>query len=163
MLKKIFSRFKFFSTAYAAFLPESFAILGKGGEKNDCLFPLTNRAIGIGIGTDPNSCAIVYLNSTNSGIEAFHCQLIPQENFWTLTDFSQTGVWLNGKKITPYQPYPLKLGDIFYIANTENTFVVCEYNAPVQKNLQPVQKQVTVKPQPQFPTPPQPPPPSRFK
>ncbi|MBQ7705301.1 MAG: FHA domain-containing protein, partial [Selenomonadaceae bacterium] len=135
------------------FLPENFAILGKGGEKNDCLFPLPNRAIGIG--TDPNSCSIVYFNSTNSGVEAFHCQLVPQENFWTLTDFSKTGTWLNGQKINPYQPYPLKIGDTIYIASTENTFVFCEYNPPVQKNLPPVQNPVTVNP----PPPPNPPPP----
>ena len=114
---------KFFSSAHASPIPINFSLLGKGGEKNDCLFPLTNRAIGIG--TDPQTCSIVY-SARTQGISAFHCQLAPQENGWTLTDFSDTGTWLNGTKMTKFQPYQLKVGDVFYIASLENSF--CLYS-----------------------------------
>lgn len=101
----------------------TFTLLGKGGEKNDCFFQLPDRAIGIG--TDPNKCSIIYLHSKGD-ISAFHCQLAPKQGFWTLTDYSDKGTWLNGKKMNPFQAYPLKEGDVFYLATLENSFYFAE-------------------------------------
>ena len=97
----------------------NFSILCKGGEKSNCLFPLQNRPIGIG--TDPDNCAIVY-SENSRGIEPFHCQLVLENDVWTLTDFSNSGTWLNGQKMVKFQHYPLKVGDVFYLASPENTY-----------------------------------------
>ena len=101
----------------------TFTLLGKGGEKKDCFFQLPDRAIGIG--TDPNKCSIIYLHSKGD-VSAFHCQLAPKQGFWTLTDYSDKGTWLNGKKMNPYQAYRLKEGDVFYLATLENSFCFAE-------------------------------------
>ena len=106
-----------------------FTLLGKGGEKNDCLFQLPDRPIGIG--TDPNKCSIIYLQGKGN-VSAFHCQLVPKQGFWTLTDYSDKGTWLNGKKMTPFQGYRLKEGDVFYLATLENSFCFAEDKAANQ-------------------------------
>ena len=117
----------------------NFSLLGKGGEKNDCLFPLLDKPIGIG--TDPNSCSIIYTQKKDD-VSAFHCQLVPKQGGWTLTDYSEKGTWLNGKKITPYQAYPLKPGDVFYLANLENSFRFSADNVDNQgQNINPNQGQ----------------------
>ena len=122
-----------------------FTLLGKGGEKNDCLFQLPN--ISLGIGTDPNKCSIVYLNGKGD-ISAFHCQLVPKQGFWTLTDYSDKGTWLNGKKITPFQAYRLKEGDVFYLATLENSFYFAEDKTANQGQLDQTQWQVLNQGQP---------------
>ena len=104
----------------------NFSLLGKGGEKHDCLFSLPDRPIGIG--TDPDKCSIIYLQGKNN-ISAFHCQLVPKNGEWTLTDYSDKGTWLNGKKMTQFQEYTLKSGDVFYLANLENSFYFSVENA----------------------------------
>ena len=103
-----------------------FTLLGKGGGKNDCLIELPDRPLGIG--TDPNNCSIIY-SQKNNDISAFHCQLVPQQGGWTIADYSDKGTWLNGKKMTPYQAYPLKPGDVFYLANLKNSFYFSIANA----------------------------------
>lgn len=114
----------------------NFSLLGKGGEKNDCLFALPDRPIGIG--TDPDKCSIIFSQGKN-GVSAFHCQLVPKQGGWTLTDYSDKGTWLNGKKITPYQAYPLKSGDVFYLASLENSFYFSADNAINPGQAQPPQ------------------------
>ena len=104
----------------------NFSLLGKGGEKNDCLFLLPDRPIGIG--TDPDKCSIIYSQDKNN-ISDFHCQLVPKKDGWTLADYSDKGTWLNGKKMNPYQAYPLKPGDVFYLASLENSFYFSIENA----------------------------------
>lgn len=110
---------KIFSKAHASPNTTGLVLLGKGGEQDDCVFPLLERALGIG--TDPNNCSIIYSKKPN-GIAAFHCQLVPQGGIWYLTDFSDTGTWLNGQKMIKFQAYPLKVGDVFYLARLENSF-----------------------------------------
>ena len=100
-------------------MSNKFTLLGKGGEKNDYLIELPDRPLGIG--TDPNKCSIIYSKGKND-ISEFHCQLVPKQGGWTIADYSDKGTWLNGKKMTPYQAYPLKSGDVFYLANLENSF-----------------------------------------
>ena len=130
-----------------------FTLLGKGGEKNDCLFQLPDRPIGIG--TDPNKCSIIYLQGKGN-VSAFHCQLVPKQGFWTLTDYSDKGTWLNGKKMTPFQGYRLKEGDVFYLATLENSFCFAEDKAANQGQTAQPQWQVpnqgqTAQPQWQVP------------
>ena len=121
----------------------TFSLLGRGGIKNDCLFPLSNRALGIG--TDPNSCAIIYPKET-VGVAEFHCQLAPQNDGWTLTDFSEAGTWLNGKKMTKFQAYPLKVGDVFYIVSAENSFCLRGEESTAQNNSENIQSEFNVQP-----------------
>ena len=103
----------------------NFSLLGKGGEKNDCLFQLPDRPIGIG--TNPDQCTIIYTQAQN--VAGFHCQLVPSPNGWTLTDYSTNGTWINGKKMNPFQAYPLKHGDVFYLASLENSFYFSDNSA----------------------------------
>lgn len=131
----------------------TFTLLGKGGEKNDCLFQLPDRPIGIG--TDPNKCSIIYLQGKGD-VSAFHCQLVPKQGFWTLTDYSDKGTWLNGKKMNPYQAYRLKEGDVFYLATLENSFCFAEDKTANVNQVQPVVPSSQILPQnPIQPTQPQ--------
>ena len=97
----------------------AFSLLGRGGLKNDNIFPLMDKAIGFG--TSPDDCAIIY-PANSRGISPFHCQLVPHEGGWVLTDFSEAGTWLNGTKLEKFRAYPLKAGDVFYLASLENSF-----------------------------------------
>ena len=136
MPKRFSTFFKIFSTAHASPPAIKFSLLARGGLKNDNIFPLIDRAIGIG--TDPNSCAIIYPQGT-AGIAQFHCQLVPQGGGWTITDFSDSGTWLNGTKMNKFQAYPLNVGDVFYIASLENSFCLQSevVNNPAGANFQP--------------------------
>ncbi len=111
---------KIFSVAHAE--EPKFSLYAMGGAKNDSIFPLPNRPIGIG--TDPNTCAIIYPAGT-AGIESLHCQLVPQGDDWIIKDFSETGTWLNGKKIAKLLEYHLKVGDVFCVGSLENSFRLC--------------------------------------
>lgn len=99
---------------------KAMAILGNGGFMNDRLFSLPDNAICIG--TDPSRCAIIYSRNV-VGIASLHCQIVPQNNDWLLIDFSETGTWLNGKRLNRGEPSSLKMGDVFYLGNKENSFV----------------------------------------
>ena len=112
----------------------NFSLLGKGGEKNDCLFTLPDRPVGIG--TDPDKCTIVY-SKNNADISEFHCQLVPNQGGWTITDYSGKGTWLNGKKMIQFKAYPLKPGDVIYLARLENSFYFSDANFANQGQNQP--------------------------
>ena len=100
--------------------PISMAILGKGGFMNERLFPLPDNTICIG--TDPSRCAVIYSKNI-VGIAPLHCQIVPQNEEWLLIDFSETGTWLNGKRLNHGEPSSLKMGDVFFLGNQENSFV----------------------------------------
>ena len=100
---------------------DSFSLLGKGGVMNAQQFSLENDIVCIG--TDPDSCAILYPRGT-AGIAPMHCQIVPQDDGWLIIDFSESGVWLNGRRMSKGQPMPLKEGDEIIIANANNRFVV---------------------------------------
>ena len=108
------------STPSTTSLNQVMAILGRDGFMKDRLFPLPDNAICIG--TDPSRCAVVYSKSTVE-IAPLHCQIVPQDDDWLLIDFSETGTWLNGKRLNHGQPSSLKDGDVFYLGNQENSFV----------------------------------------
>ena len=133
-MREIATFFKLFSTAHAAIITGlSFSLIGRGGLKDDNIFPLLDRAVGIG--TDPNTCAIIYPAGT-ANISAFHCQIVPQNGGWFITDFSDAGTWLNGTKMVKFQAYPLNVGDVFYLASLENSFCL-QINAVPSGNEQP--------------------------
>lgn len=101
---------------------DRFMLLGRGGMMNVCLFPMTDEVICIG--TDPDSCAIVYPRGTK-GIEPIHCQIVPQEDGgWIVVDLSEAGTWLNGIQLCSREPVSLKVGDEISLANSENRFVM---------------------------------------
>ena len=73
------------------------------------------------MGTDINSCAIIYPFSTR-GISPVHCQILLQNGKWLLVDFSEAGTWLNGQRMTRGQGYILKDGDKFFLSSPDNEF-----------------------------------------
>lgn len=99
------------------------ALLGIGGIMNDRKFPLFDKSLCIG--TDPSRCAIVYPSDT-SGITPLHCQLIPQNGGWLLINFSENGTWLGNERLKNGEPYILRAGDVFYLADRQNSFCIQE-------------------------------------
>ena len=98
-------------------------IEGVNGTMKDCRFPLPNKAICLG--TDAKSCAIIY-PSTVKGISLVHCQILPQSHGYIIVDFSESGTWLNGEKMTRGQGFPLKDGDRFSLGGDVDSFVFRE-------------------------------------
>lgn len=94
-------------------------LLGKGGIMNACRFLLPDKSICVG--TDVNSCAIIYPFSTR-GIDPVHCQVLLQNGRWFLVDFSEDGTWLNGQRMNHGQIYILKDGDKFFLSSPDNEF-----------------------------------------
>ena len=115
----------------------SFSLMGRGGLMNSCQFPMTDEVICIG--TDPNSCAIVYPAGT-SGIAPIHCQLVPQEDGWLVVDFSEAGTWLNGRRMSKGQPMPLKVGDEIIVGNSSNSFVMMHGVTDTRTNFPPSER-----------------------
>lgn len=93
---------------------------GKGGYMDKCIFPL--QTDNICIGTDSNFCTIIY-DLSEKGIAALHCQITWSNGVWLLTDFSDTGTWLNNQRLPKNQPVRLKPDDVIMLANSENTFI----------------------------------------
>lgn len=100
---------------------QSFDLVGRGGAMNECRFPLA--ADTLCIGTDPDSCAIVY-PPASEGIAPIHCQLMRTSDGWSLVDFSSGETYLNGEKLTEGEPVAVKLGDVFWLSRMENSFVL---------------------------------------
>ena len=98
------------------------ALIGKGGTMNECEFPLTSGFIGIG--TDPNRCAIVYPEGTTD-IAPLHCQIMPKDDGWRIVSFGGSNTWINGQVLNVGQDYPLNEGDILCLGNANNIFMVC--------------------------------------
>ena len=100
---------------------------GKGGIMNECEFTLggqnNNFISNICIGTDPNNCSIIYPVSTPE-ISPLHCQLTYKNNTWYITDFSDSGTFLNGNQIEKNKIYPLNNGDVFSVGNFKNNFEI---------------------------------------
>ena len=95
-----------------------------------CIFTL--QTDNICIGTDSNFCTIIY-DSNEKDIAALHCQITWSNGVWLLTDFSDTGTWLNNQRLPKNQPVRLNPGDVIMLANSENTFIVT-YNEISHQN-----------------------------
>lgn len=99
-------------------------LVGQGGAMNGRRFPCQGDSLSMG--RDSARCAIVYPDG-EPGVSRLHCQLVRQNGRWTLTDMgSAYGTYLNGTKIEADIPYPLRDGDVFYLASQANSFVVEE-------------------------------------
>ena len=109
---------------------------GGSGEKSAVLRGVTGRYAGqsfdllkgkIVIGRDPATCNIVFDKNT-PGISGRHCQVVydPNEDCFIITDLgSSYGTFLgNGKKLTANVEQKLYAGDIFYLCDSSNRFVV---------------------------------------
>ena len=102
--------------------PNGWSLTGSGGGlMQGNIFPL--QVENICIGTDTNACAIIY-PSEATGISAIHCQLTFKNGSWLLTDFSDTGTWLNGVRLEKGQIVPVKPHDEIMIANSSNIFTI---------------------------------------
>jgi len=99
-------------------------LLGIGGQMDGCRFPL--QGANLAFGRDPNRCAIVY-DSGAPGISSLHCQLILQEGAWCLIDLASSyGTYLNGRRLEPSVPNPLRPGDTFWLGQPQNSFTLKE-------------------------------------
>ena len=96
-------------------------LVGKGGVMNGYIFPL--QIATLGIGKDPNSCAVIYPAET-PGIAELHCQLTNQNGKWFVKDFSGGKTWLNGNALQNGQIVPINVGDVLSLATHENNFVL---------------------------------------
>lgn len=96
-------------------------LTGKGGIFNGCTFPV--QAANICIGTDPNICAVIYPAGT-PGIAPLHCQITLKNNEWLITDFSDSGTWVNSTKLIQGQLYTLNAGDSIILGNSQNVFTL---------------------------------------
>ena len=100
------------------------ALVGIGGQMDGCRFPL--QGVSLTFGRDPGKCAIIY-DSGAPGVSSLHCQLILQEGVWCLTDLSSSyGTYLNGRKLEPFAPSPLRPGDTFWLGQPQNSFTLKE-------------------------------------
>ena len=100
------------------------ALVGIGGQMDGCRFPLQGASLTFG--RDPGKCAIIY-DSGAPGVSSLHCQLILQEGVWRLTDLSSSyGTYLNGRKLEPFAPSPLRPGDTFWLGQPQNSFTLKE-------------------------------------
>ncbi len=77
------------------------------------------------MGRDPKKCQIVFPKDT-PGISSTHCELKAEGGALVLIDRqSSYGTFLgNGARLDPNQPFELRPGDVFYLANRKNTFKV---------------------------------------
>lgn len=100
------------------------ALVGIGGQMEGCRFPLQGASLTFG--RDPGKCAIIY-DSGAPGVSSLHCQLVLQEGAWCLTDLSSSyGTYLNGRKLEPFAPSPLRPGDTFWLGQPQNSFTLKE-------------------------------------
>lgn len=77
------------------------------------------------IGRDPAANDLVYPNGV-PGISGRHCAVTLSAGQVTLTDLgSSYGTFLaGGRKLTPNQPVPLRVGDQFYLGSEKESFVI---------------------------------------
>jgi len=99
-------------------------LLGIGGQMDGCRFPLQGG--NLAFGRDPDRCAIVYDRGA-PGISSLHCQLILQGGSWCLIDLASSyGTYLNGRRLEPSVPNPLRPGDTFWLGQPQNSFTLKE-------------------------------------
>lgn len=112
------------NSGHSAGLTGALVLVGVGGQMDGCRFPLQGTSLAFG--RDPSRCAIVY-DSTAPGVSSLHCQLILQGGTWCLTDLSSSyGTYLNGRKLEPFAPNPLRPGDTFWLGQPQNSFTLKE-------------------------------------
>lgn len=77
------------------------------------------------IGRNPEKCSVIYPEGTR-GISSIHCCIRTLDGKIELTDMGSTcGTFLkNGEKLESNVPCLLEMGDVFYIAEQENSFLV---------------------------------------
>lgn len=97
-------------------------ILGQGGVMDGKRYQIV--AQGIKIGRNP-SCRICYPADTR-GVSRDHCQLFWKNGNLMLMDLKSTsGTYLHGRgQIAPNVPVTVKKGDIFYIGEKRNAFLI---------------------------------------
>lgn len=72
-----------------------------------------------------NSTVCDYLLNINEQISRIHCQIQKRANDYSLIDLSSKfGTFLNGERLTPQQPYPIKNNDIIGIAGVVSFTII---------------------------------------
>ncbi|WP_051197435.1 FHA domain-containing protein [Butyrivibrio sp. MB2005] len=76
------------------------------------------------IGRNQQSCTIVYPDNTK-GISRVHCKVDQTPQGCMVTDLgSSYGTFVNGRKLMPNVPTPVREGDTFYLGNQSNSFSI---------------------------------------
>ncbi|WP_029319163.1 FHA domain-containing protein [Butyrivibrio sp. AE3004] len=76
------------------------------------------------IGRNQQSCTIVYPDNTK-GISRVHCKVDQTPQGCMVTDLgSSYGTFVNGRKLMPNVPTPVREGDTFYLGNQSNLFSI---------------------------------------
>lgn len=84
-------------------------------------FPVNGTVV---FGRNPNGCNILFPDNVR-GISRVHCSVEKKGNQFVITDLgSSYGTFLNGNKLQPNVPVPLKNGDSFYLGDKSNLFKV---------------------------------------
>lgn len=97
-------------------------ITGTSGFFANNSFPVIDR---IKIGRDTTRCNVVFPPKT-TGVSSLHCEVIYTGGHLELLDRGSTyGTFLgNGTKLSVNMPYPLQIGESFYLGVPENQFRV---------------------------------------
>ncbi|WP_026499271.1 FHA domain-containing protein [Butyrivibrio sp. WCD2001] len=97
------------------------------------------------LGRNQQSCTIIYPDNTK-GISRVHCKVDQTPSGCVITDLgSSYGTFVNGNKLTPNIPTPLREGDTFYLGNQSNSFSVSGGSSAVASS-----NSVNSKPKPKF-------------
>ncbi len=85
-------------------------------------------------GRNPQNCNILFPDNVK-GVSRTHCKIDIAGMGAILTDMgSSFGTFLNGRKLAPYTPTPINIGDTFWIGGKENAFTLG--NALPARNIQ---------------------------
>ncbi|HAG68804.1 MAG TPA: hypothetical protein DCL38_02390 [Lachnospiraceae bacterium] len=76
------------------------------------------------IGRNRQSCNVLFPDDA-VGVSRAHCKIESGGGNATITDMgSSYGTFLNGKKLSAHVPYAIKNGDVFYLGDKSNSFMV---------------------------------------
>lgn len=96
-------------------------IIGVNGIYGNQRFAIDDTVI---LGRNSAKCNLVYPANT-PGISSVHCALQQKDGELYITDLgSSYGTYVGNNKLQPNQPYHLHDGETFYLAGSENSFIV---------------------------------------
>ncbi len=107
-------------TPGAAVQQTALRIYAVGGEMAGRSWPLGAQPVTIGRDT---GCTVRFAADTQ-GVSRRHCTLSIQNGALYLTDTSSCGTYISDVRVPPNVPQPLRPGEMFWLADRSNAFVV---------------------------------------
>jgi hypothetical protein len=96
-------------------------IRGEKGQFSGKEFPVDRRLV---FGRNPKVANIIF-GANVQGVSSAHCEIKKTPSGLFLTDIgSSHGTFLNGVRLTPGTPSPLKVGDCFFLGTADNMFMI---------------------------------------